>query len=207
MKSLLSNAPATFREPLSQCIEGHSLTLSSKPALIVVDMQRFFLDKEAPFYLEDSEGIAKPVKNLIDLFQNRSLPVVFTRHIDAKEGPMIDWWNQPITEEDPFSQISFDTSKSRVFPKTFYDGFWKTGLDEYLKEVGVDQVVVTGVLTHLCVESTARSAFMRGYSVVIPIDCVASADATFHFGSLLSLAHGFALLTESEEISQVLSFD
>ena len=56
----------------------------------------------------------------------------------------------------------------------------------------VTDVVITGVMTHLCCETTARSAFVRGYRVWFPVDGTATFNLDFHLGTLRALAHGFA---------------
>jgi isochorismate hydrolase len=63
-----------------------------------------------------------------------------------------------------------------------------------LRASGVTQVVICGVMTHLCCESTARSAFMHGYEVFFPVDGTATYNLTYHRASLVNLAHGFASL-------------
>jgi isochorismate hydrolase len=57
----------------------------------------------------------------------------------------------------------------------------------------VEQLVITGVTTHLCCESTARSAFMRGFAVFMAIDGTATLNRELHLASLRALAHGFAV--------------
>jgi isochorismate hydrolase len=57
----------------------------------------------------------------------------------------------------------------------------------------VEQLVITGVTTHLCCESTARSAFMRGFAVFLAIDATATLNRELHIASLQALAHGCAV--------------
>ena len=85
-----------------------------------------------------------------------------------------------------------DESKGTIIQKERYDAFWKTPLDVFLKNEGVEQVIISGVMTHLCCETTARSAFMRDYKVFFTIDGTATYTEELHMASLLNLAHGFA---------------
>jgi len=62
--------------------------------------------------------------------------------------------------------------------------------------------VVCGVMTHLCCETTAREAFVRGFEVFFPVDGTASYNQKFHEASLQNLAHGFAILTTVEQLLQ-----
>ncbi len=84
--------------------------------------------------------------------------------------------------------------------KTRYSAFHGTGLEESLRELGVERVVIAGVMTHLCVESTAREAFIRDFEVVLATDASASASEELHLGSLRALGHGFAFLARTGEL-------
>ena len=76
--------------------------------------------------------------------------------------------------------------------KNQYDAFYKTKLDQILKNIKIEQIVITGVITHLCCETTARSAFVHGYKVFFPIDGSATYNEDIHIASLINLGHGFA---------------
>jgi nicotinamidase-related amidase len=58
-----------------------------------------------------------------------------------------------------------------VFEKRFYDAFYETGLDQHLRSLGVDRVVIVGLHTNMCVRHTSASAFFNGYEVAVPADC------------------------------------
>src|SRR4030042_1513571 len=81
-----------------------------------------------------------------------------------------------------------------LIQKSQYDAFYHTQLNELLHTSGVTQVVLCGVMTHLCCETTARSAFMHGFEVFFPVDGTATYNLAYHRASLLNLAHGFANL-------------
>ena len=108
---------------------------------------------------------------------------------------MARWWREMIKPQTAHSHISpaIDLSKGIVFKKAQYDAFLGTPLAELLAERDVEQVVVTGVMTHLCCETTARSAFMRGFEVFFAVDGTATYNEELHRASLLSLSHGFAI--------------
>lgn len=108
---------------------------------------------------------------------------------------MSKWWKDLIAPGFACSHIVefFDTTDHLIIEKNQYDAFFETSLDKVLRQGGVEQVVITGVMTHLCCETTARSAFMRGYEVFFPVDGTATYTEKHHSASLLNLAHGFAL--------------
>jgi bifunctional isochorismate lyase/aryl carrier protein len=88
--------------------------------------------------------------------------------------------------------------------KSQYDAFYQTSLEEMLHAKGVTQVVICGVMTHLCCETTARSAFIRGFEVFFPVDGTATYNLAYHKASLLNLAHGFASLVLMKDILEAI---
>ncbi len=176
----------------------------TKPALIVVDMQKYFLRKESHAFVPSSEAIVSRIKTLQDVFLNKGLPVVHTRHVNSSEdaGMMKVWWNDIIERNDPLSELIEDLVDERVkvIEKSQYDAFWKTGLDEFLRKENIIDVIICGVMTHLCCETTARSAFVKGYRVIFPIDGTATFNRTFHLSTLINLSHGFAIITTVNDI-------
>ena len=77
-------------------------------------------------------------------------------------------------------------------------GFWGTNLDMLLRSNGIQSVVMTGLTTEGCVESTARDALFNDYYVVIAEDCVASDDREQHDASLLLMRHRFDIASADE---------
>ena len=167
--------------------------------LLVVDMQRYFLDPSSHAYLPGASGIIPGIVSLSRAFRESGLPVVFTRHLNTDDdaGSLGSWWSDLIRVEDPMSEIvdELDTSLGVVFEKHQYDAFHETGLERHLRDRDVERVVITGVATHLCCETTARSAFVRGFEVTFPVDGTATYDEHHHLATLLNLSHGFATAT------------
>lgn len=167
-----------------------------RSALLVLDMQRYFLERTSHAYIPSAEAIIPRVQELAAAYSRRGLPVIFTRHLNSLEnaGLMAKWWQELITPEKPLSEIisELDTENGIVLEKSQYDAFYRTMLEEILREKGTDQVVICGVLTHLCCETTARAAFIRGFEVFFAVDGTATYNEEFHRATLLNLAHGFA---------------
>jgi nicotinamidase-related amidase len=173
--------------------------------LLVLDMQSWFLAETSRAFVPSAPAILPGINRIAQAYSQAGLPIVFTRHLNtsADAGRMADWWRALILREDPLSQIDPRLeipSQAQVVEKTRYDAFWETGLDAFLRESGVSQVVICGVMTHLCCETTARSAFMRGYEVFFPMDGTATYNEQFHRASLLNLSHGFATPVLLDEI-------
>jgi len=174
-------------------------------ALLVLDMQRYFLESGSHAFIPASQAIVPKILRLQKLFLERHLPVIQTRHVNNERnaGQMKKWWRELIAADNPLSFLSTELADDRtiIITKTRYDAFFASGLDRILGDSGVNQLVITGVMTHLCCETTARSAFMRGYDVFFGIDTTATYNSDFHRSSLLNLTHGFAIPFLEAEIA------
>lgn len=177
-------------------------------ALLVIDMQRYFCDPRNDTCVPGVEMLLRNVKRLVDAFSKAQRPVVATRHIDDRGTPslMFEWWSENILADDPRSALcdGFDPHGVIVIEKHQYDAFLKTDLEERLCDKDVEQVVVCGVLTNLCCESTARSAFMRGFHVFFVDDATRTYSDEMHRATLLNLSYGFATIMNTNHILKAL---
>jgi isochorismate hydrolase len=182
--------------------------LPERSALLVLDMQDYFLESDAHAYVPSAEAILPGLKKLVNAYADAGLPVFFTRHTNthADAGMMAEWWHDLVQPDDPLSQITseLDTSLGSVIQKNQYDAFYLTGLYEQLMQQGVTQVVVGGVMTHLCCETTARAAFTRGLQVFFLLDGTATYNEAFHRATLLNLAHGITVLVRVDDVLEAL---
>ncbi len=181
-----------------------------RAALLVIDMNRYFADPSGRCFLPAAAAIIGQISKLVTRWRTSRMPVVYTRHGhegEADLGMLGKFFSDYIKKGTPESEIIpalAPTSDDTVIEKTTYDAFLNTPLEAMLRDRGVDQVVVTGVLTHMCCETTARSAFCRGFEVFVPVDGVASSDETRHLGSLLSMADAVAIPTRVDEVIECL---
>lgn len=177
-------------------------------ALLVLDMQAYFLDPSSHAYIPSAAAIIPGLKAVILAFRANGLPVIYTRHINTEEdaGMMSVWWRDLIGEDSPLSQIvpELEPGDSPVVVKSQYDAFFNTELEAILHQAGVRQVLISGVMTHLCCETTARSAFIRGFEVFMLVDGTATYNESFHRAAILNLAHGFSTLTLSGDVIEAL---
>jgi isochorismate hydrolase len=186
-------------------------TLEFKPsqsALLVLDMQSYFLDPGSHAYIPSAGAILDGILQLIDVYSAHHQPIIFSQHINTAEdaGMMSSWWKDLITSDHTHHNIipEIDLTVGTLIQKSQYDAFFKTSLDTMLRASGVRQVVICGVMTHLCCETTARSAFMYGYEVFFPVDGTATYNLAYHRASLVNLAHGFASLVVIGDILEAI---
>jgi len=175
-----------------------------KAAMLVLDMQEYFLQENSHAFVPSAPAIIPGISRLADAFAEAERPVFATRHINTPEnaGMMSKWWRDLIDPQSAHSQnISINKSPNPLLiNKTQYDAFHHTSLEDDLHNLGIEQVVICGVMTHLCCETTARSAFMRGFEVFFTVDGTATYNEELHRASLLTLSHGFAVPVLIQEL-------
>ncbi|XP_071720272.1 nicotinamidase 2-like [Rutidosis leptorrhynchoides] len=172
-------------------------------ALLVIDMQNHF------------SSIAKPIipsiTSTIQTCRQASIPIIFTRHCHkslSDHGMLGEWWaNDLIIDGTHESKLMNEIGRKEdelVIEKNTYSGFKGTALEETLRELGVEEVIVTGVMTNLCCETTAREAFVRGFRVFFSTDATATSDKVLHEATLMNMAYGFAYLVDSNSLKRAL---
>jgi nicotinamidase-related amidase len=108
-------------------------------------------------------------------------------------------------EGSPESEMHHDLAPQPGEPvilKRRYSAFYNTDLETVLRGFKVEDLVITGIMTNLCCETTTRDAYMRDYRVFIPADATGSVCEEMHLASLLNLAFGFAYVTTADTITQ-----
>ena len=178
-----------------------------KSILLVVDMQRYFLEPGARAFLEGAQPIVQNVRLLIDAFRKAGLAVIFTRHAHKRgesTGQMGRWWKDKLPWEDGReSQLieSLTPAKGEMLiTKNRYSVFEGTELMEALKHQGADTIVLCGVTTNLCVETTARHAFIKDIQPIVVEDACAAKTPEYHKASILNLSYGFAPIETTRNI-------
>jgi len=176
-------------------------------ALLVIDMQMFFLDPASPTYVCGGPAALPTVKRLTAAFRAAGRPVIFTRHVHHPNGCDLGimgwWWEGKCLEGSVESEIHPDLAPlpgEKVVFKHRYSAFFNTDLETVLRCLKIEDLVVSGIMTNLCCESTARDAYFRDYRVFIPADGTATITEELHLASLLNLAFGFAFVTTGDRL-------
>ncbi len=179
-----------------------------KAALLVIDMQVFFLDPASPSYTCGGLAILPNLVKIITAFRQANRPVIFTRHVHHPDhldaGIMGWWWEGMCLEGSPESEIHpelYPKPNEKVIFKHRYSAFYNTDLETILRCLKVEEMVVTGIMTNMCCESTARDAYFRDYRVFFPADGSGSITEEMHLASLINLAFGFAWVTDVDTVA------
>jgi nicotinamidase-related amidase len=193
-------------------------------ALIMVDMQRDFIEPDGAFgalgidlsmYAESRPRLAALLAaarlggTMVVHLQNTALPgrmsdspsyIRFNLRMhraSRRDGPPLRY-SIPGTPGHEFAPDFTPLPHELVVRKYRSSGFWGTNLDMLLRSNGIKTVVFGGCTTEGCVESTARDAMFNDYYVVIAEDCVASDDKAQHEASMLLMRHRFDIATGDE---------
>ncbi len=178
----------------------------SRCALLVIDMLRYFADPRGRCYLPATAAASGRIAQLLDAWRRIGATVIFTQHAHAGAhdlGMLGRFFADHIRAGEPEADIIAALAPrdgEPVIGKTTYDAFLNTPLAGILGARGAAQVLITGVLTHMCCETTARSAFCRGFEVYVAADATASSSEERHVNSLVSMADCVAVVMSTREI-------
>lgn len=139
-----------------------------KKALIVIDVQAGMYTAGMPVH--NGEKLLETLQGLIQECRSNSIPVIYVQHDGPKDHPLekgTDGWkvHEAIAPQEGDS----------IVEKTTPDSFNKTNLNEVLQEKGIEHVIISGMQTQYCVDTTTRRAFSEGYKVTL----VSDAHSTF----------------------------
>jgi len=195
----------------------HKMTLRKKKAcLLVIDMQNEFLSESGGDFFHNALDIVPNVKRVIQACRKAGIPVVYTGH--AHEDPAVDggmtaeWWpeikeGRCLVKGRKGAEIYaplVPRKDEEVIWKHRYSGFHNTGLETALLGMGVTDLIITGILTNICCETTARDAFMRDFRIFFLADATATSEPEFQVATLKNLAYAFAyVLTVESLVKQI----
>jgi nicotinamidase-related amidase len=184
-------------------------------------MQNDFVRAGAPLEVPSARDTIAQHKALIQAFRKRNLPVVFTKFISHPNYYMLwDWSPQcaPPTKccWKGYERSYRDINGSRdctaiideltpvpqdiIIEKSGYGAFHETPLEKTLHSMGYNSVVVTGTVTQICVEETAREAFHHGFRTTVVEDAVSSFAPDLHVATLKNFAMKFGWVAKSDVI-------
>lgn len=187
-------------------------------ALLVVDVQNDFVSPKGSAAqrgddVRAAQAMVSKLIRLIDEARRVSLPVVYIRTTHS------EWTDTPSWIYRKSQQSNLNTCREGTWGAEFYDGisplpgervvikhrysaFINTDLNTVLRAKGVESVLVTGVATNVCVETTARDAYMFDYYVTFVEDCAAAYDPKLHESTLENMRRHFGLVASSQEIAE-----
>jgi nicotinamidase-related amidase len=202
-----SGGPTTLRRlyGLGQIDRLHR----ARTALVLVDFQEEFFS--GGLKLPDARAALENAARLLRWARESGITVAHVRNVGAK-GARLFAADSPRAD---FAPAARPLAGELVITKSMAGGFTRTDLDDQLRRRGVDTIIVSGLMTHLAVDSTVRDGLVLGYRVVLPSDASASRDLpavegaqgallldhrTVHEVSLAALADRFADVLPTEAV-------
>ncbi|MBU1412938.1 MAG: hypothetical protein CVU65_14535 [Deltaproteobacteria bacterium HGW-Deltaproteobacteria-22] len=178
-------------------------------ALLVIDVQRVFCDPSGSHALPAFAACVGPLAELIGVWRAAGRPIVFSRHGHGESTQRSvhgRFYRGVLDARDPEAALvppACPETGDLVFDKDTYDAFFGTCLADWLRQRHCSQILVAGVLTHLCVESTVRSGFVQGFEPFVVLDGCATSSERMHLGSLVAMASGFSGMLTAEQAVQL----
>ncbi|MGG2199001.1 MULTISPECIES: cysteine hydrolase family protein [Paenibacillus] len=185
-----------------------------KSAVIVVDMQNDFCHEQGSGALNGGDvtnhyAIVPNLQKLIDAAHNADVPVIFikTTHdettnskvwLSRRKGRKHDTCTTGTWGAEYFGVAP--TDKDIEVIKHRYSAFIKTDLELKLRALGCETLLMTGVGTNMCVESTLRDGFMLDFFAILVSDCTATGSETLYEATLENVRRGFGWVADSDEI-------
>jgi ureidoacrylate peracid hydrolase len=198
-----------------------------RTALLVVDMQRGFVEAGEAMEVPPARDAVPVIRGLVDGFRARTLPVVFTEFTYSPSAPLLVGELHPehrpapagaprgfgmpsssCLEGDP-SARTIDALAPRphelVIRKRWYDGFAGTELDGALRAQGITSLVIAGTMTDICVLSTVVGAFNHEYRITVVEDGVATLWPEIQRATLDIIGRAFGRVVSSKEVLDTIS--
>lgn len=171
-------------------------------ALIIVDMLNDFVDGKLAN--PKAQAIVEPLQRLLAHAREDGWVVVFSNDAHHSDDPELKVWGEHAMAGTPGANVIpqlVPREGEIVSPKRDYGAFDGTGLDEQLKERGVDEVVIAGQHTHICVRHSSYGALRRGYDISIPREAVCAFEGVDEDEALAYLEMAYAAkITSVDEL-------
>jgi nicotinamidase-related amidase len=177
-------------------------------ALVIVDIQKDYFPGGA-HPLEAPEHAAAAAKQLLDSFRAAGDPVIHVRHEWDEDGAT---FMRPGTEGVEIHPDVAPVDGELVITKAYPNSFRETALEPELRSLGVDELVVCGMMTSMCVDATVRAAVDLGFETTVAHDACATCALEFdgrtvpaaavHSAFLAALEDGYARVASSAELAR-----
>lgn len=183
--------------------------MKNKTALLVIDMQNDFVEQNALIEVADIRKSIPKFREFINKCREKGIMVIYTKHI-------FDMVNNPIearlfpglaeqglrenTNGAEIHQKLRPAEEDIIIKKKRYDAFIGTELELILKAKGIENVIITGTMSNVCCESTARTAMMKDFNVFFTSDLTFTSDQMVHNNTLKNIASHFGKVLNSKDI-------
>lgn len=145
-------------------------------ALLIIDVQNDYF-KNGKMELKKPEEAQKNIKVILEKFRQEKKEIIFIQHIAVRDDAGFFLKD---TEGAEIKKEIEPLEGEKVIIKNYPNSFIKTELESYLKEKNIDTLIITGMMSHMCVDSTSRAAKDLGYNCIVIQDACATKDFIFN---------------------------
>ncbi len=175
------NARVYDRLTLDEKVEG----MRNNRALIVIDMQRGFLEEGHPLFCgKAARRIIPPIHKLIERERREGTPIFFTADAHAPDDKEFEIYPphcvRGSVEAEIIPELASYLDRATLIETANYSAFFNTALEQRLQQTGATHLIFCGVCTDICVMHTVADAYYRGYEIEVRKDCVTSFDEEAH---------------------------
>jgi nicotinamidase-related amidase len=186
---------------------------AKRAAVLVIDMQRDFVDPGAPIAAPGATDLIPRINRLTARARTLGMPVIFTQemHRADKSDFGIELEFEPshclegTSGMELTERLEVAPTDYRVLNKRRYDAFLGTDLETLLRSLRVESLLVAGVCTDICVSSTVQHARNLDFRCYVIEDCVAGTSAERHAAALLCLGHVFGYVLSLADVEKALT--
>jgi len=166
---------------------------SRTTALMIIDMQNDFTEKGAIIEVNNIRKGFLKFKKFISFCRDKGLLIIYTRHVYSPKNNPVEALLLPELKNEGLRKNTHGFEIDNylkpqvsdiVLNKTRYDAFFKTNLEKLLRKKGVTDIIITGTMTEVCCESTARSAMFRDFNIWFISDLNFTSNKKKHANSL-----------------------
>jgi nicotinamidase-related amidase len=178
-----------------------------KKALLIVDIQNDYFPG-GKMELHGSDAAAACAGTLIAHFRDRRLPIIHIQHISVRPGAT---FFLPDTEGVRIHRSVAPTGDETVIQKNFPNAFRDTRLLDHLRQHAIEDLVIAGMMTHMCVDATTRAAADLGFRCSLASDACATRALSFggttvpadhvHASFLAALSGAYAAVRPAGELA------
>jgi nicotinamidase-related amidase len=183
--------------------------VADRTALVVVDMQVGFVRRSSPQWVPQAERMIAPLADFAREVRSKGMPILFTsaEFLDPSPTDALKM-TTAIADGNLASNSSsleivqelWQDGDQLVVGKHTYDAFHETDLSYRLRAMGRDTVIITGTLTNVCCEATARVAFDKGYHVIMAADLCATDNPLAQEATLQTIRRSYGRVLPAEQI-------
>ena len=209
-------SPANFQNKVNPNLEknykgvfDNAIGFGEKPALVIVDFIRAYVQESAPLYAPMVVDAVQNTKKLLERARQEDIPVIFTRvlynpnfldgGLFVKKVPVL----RNLTSMEPMAEIVDELPRKEtdtVLVKQYASAFFGTSLAAMLTSLGVDTILLTGCSTSGCIRATAVDGMQHGFRVIIPEDCVGDRSVEPHIANLFDINSKYGDVVDSKAV-------